>query len=880
MSPGPRQVRWVRSVLAVLALAVPRALRDRWLKEWQGELGHWRGTLAAMLLSAARDTVSIRALQSSAAPSGALGPTPPLHEGTVTRNTLEDLRFAYLTLRKAPWTSLATVVTLALGIGASLAMFGVLRVAFLEPLPFSEADRLVLGRATIQGQLNPWASGADYYDYRDQAGAFEQLAAVLPFPAEVTVTGGQEAERAVVGVASTNLFSTLGVRPVLGRGFVDGDGVEGAASVVVIDHRLWRRRFGGDPKAVGRTLILDGEPNTVVGILPAGFFFMTQADMWVPMRPHRWGAGDRDRHSWFIVGRLSPRVTLDQAQVEVDLISARLEQAYPDTNRDKGLRLTPLQDALVEDYLTTLWALSGAVVLVLLIACGNGAGIFLARAPARRFDLAVRSALGASRARLARQLLVESLGLALASGVLGAVLASVLQRLMFDYLRMERLGPQAPHLTWGGVAVTLGLSLTAGLLAGAYPAWRGTRASAHRSLKAGERRMGDGGSGFRSTLVVAQVALSVLLLAASGLLIRSLANLQALDPGFASGNVLTARIWIPTATYPRAEDRIRFYGTLLEEVRALPGVASAAVTSHIPIGNPGNVYRATAVGEGQDPERIFLRSALPGYFETLGIPLLAGRDIQSCDGADSPPVVVLSETAARRFFGDENPLGKQVDLQLTQARRLEVVGVVGDVRLSRLEEEPEAALYVPFTQRAGNVMSVALKTRMPPGSLAAPLREVLRKLDPDVPLADLATVPELVQRSMADRRILTLAMTLLALFPLFLASVGLFATLTYHVSRRRHEIGVRMALGADAGRIGGMVLGQGMALVGVGSALGVAGALAATRILRSQLFGVGAIDPLTLVSVVGFVVLVALAASATPTWRAIRSDPKVALQAE
>lgn len=880
MSAGPRHARLIRSVLAILALAVPRALRDRWLREWQGELGHWRGSLVSFLLTAARDTVSIRSLRSSGAAPGALGPAPFAQERSVTRNTFEDLRFAYLTLRKAPWTSLATVLTLALGIGASLAMFGVLRVAFLEPLPFPEAERLVLGRATVQGQLNPWASGADYYDYRDQAGAFDQLAAVLPFPSEVTVTGGKDAERAVVGVASTNLFSTLGVRPVLGRGLVDGDGLEGAANVVVLDHGYWQRHFGGDPQAVGRTLILDGEPNTVVGVLPARFFFMTGADMWVSMRPDRLGAQDRDRHNWFLVGRLSPRATLDQAQVEVDLISARLQQAYPDTNKDKGLRLTPLQEALVEDYQATLWTLSGAVVLVLLIACANAAGIFLARAPARRFDLAVRSALGAARSRLARQLLAESLGLALAGGLLGAVLASGLQRLMLDYLRMERLGPQAPHSTWGGLAVALGLSLLAGLLAGAYPAWRGTRASAQQSLKAGERKMGDGGSGFRSALVVAQVALSVVLLAASGLLIRSLGNLQALDPGFESRDVLTARVWIPMATYPRAGDRIRFYGTLLEEMNALPGVTSAAVTSHIPIGNSGNIYRATAVGEGKEPERVFLRSAFPGYFETLGIPLLAGRDIQSGDGADSPPVVVLSETAARRFFGEENPLGKQVDLQLMQARRLEVVGVVGDVRLSRLEEEPEAALYVPFTQRAGTVMSVALKTRMPPGSLGAPLREVLRKLDPDVPLADLATVPELVQRSMADRRILTLAMTLLALFPLFLAAVGLFATLTYHVSRRRHEIGVRMALGADAGRIGGMVLRQGMVLVGVGSALGVAGALAATRILRSQLFGVGTIDPLTLVAVVGFVVLVALAASATPTWRAIRSDPRVALQAE
>ena len=866
--------------LRLLALLVPRRLRGRWIREWTGELAHWRTGTGAFLLAAARDTLSIRALR-------APGTEPPPHlhgtsarERTPVRQLLQDLHFAFRTLRKAPWFSLATVLTLALGIGASVAMFGILNRVFLAPLPFPDAGRLVLGRTTIDGQLNPWVAGADYFDYRDQATVFEEMAAVLPFPTEYGVTGGGEAERAPAGVASVNLFEALGVRPALGRGFRQEDGLEGAANVVMISQGFWQRRFGGDPEVLGRSLSLNSEPYTVVGVLPAGFFFMYRADLWIPLRPDRFMASARDMYNWYLVGRMRPGVTRVQAQTEMDLISVRLERAYPQTNRNKELLLTNLQEALVEDYRPTLLILTGAVALVLLIACGNGAGILLARAPARSFDLSVRSALGAPRARLVRQLLAESLGLALAGGLLGTILAAGLQRMMLAYLHMDRLGPVAPRLSWTGVAAALGLSLFAGLLAGVYPALRGTGSSLGHGMKTGHRRMGEGGAGFRSTLVVAQVALSVVLLAASGLLVRSLANLQALDPGFDSGDLLTARIWVPMARYPEAGDRNRFYASLLKEVRALPGVSSAALGSHVPIVNSGNIYRATAVGEGKETERIFLRASSPGYLETLGIPLLAGRGIQSADDAGSRPVVVLSETAARRFFGEGNALGEEVQLEIANPLRMVVVGVVGDVRLSSLEDAPEAAFYVPFAQRATDVMSVVLKTRVPPASLAAPLREVLTEMDPDIPLSGVATVAELVSRSMSDRKVLTLSLSLFALFPLLLAAVGLFAVLAYHVSRRRHEIGVRMALGAQASRIGGMVLRRSLVLVGVGTVLGLGGAFAVTRFLQSRLFGVGATDPGTLVGVVVFVAVVSLAASAAPTWRAVRSDPRVALQAE
>lgn len=871
-----------RLALRLLTFLVPRGLRERWIREWQGELTHWRSGTASFLLAAARDTLSVRALHVSET-----DPHPDIHamsprERIPVRQLLQDLRFAFRALRKAPWFSLATVLTLALGIGASVAMFGILNRVFLAPLPFPDAGRLVLGRTTVDGHLNPWVAGADYYDYRDQTTGFEELAAILPFPTGYGVTGGGEAERAPAGVASVNLFGALGVRPALGRDFRQEDGLEGAANVVMISQGFWKRHFGGDPKVVGRSLSLNSEPYTVVGVLPAGFFFMYRADLWIPLRPDRFMASARDMYNWYLVGRMRPGVTRVQAQAETDLVSARLARAYPQTNRNRGLLLTSLHEALVEDYRPTLLILTAAVALVLLIACGNGAGILLARAPARTFELSVRSALGAPRARLVRQLLAESLGLALAGGLLGTILAAGLQQMMLTYLQIDRLAPMAPGLSWTGMAAALGLSLFAGVLAGAYPALRGTGAALGRGMKTGERRMGERAAGFRATLVVAQVALSVVLLAASGLLVRSLANLQALDPGFDSRDVLTARIWVPTARYPEAGNRIRFYTSLLDGVRALPGVSSAALGSHVPIVNSGNIYRATAVGEGTETgkERIFLRASSPGYFATMGIPLRAGRGIQPGDDAGSRPVVVLSETAARRFFGEESPLGKQVQLEIANPLRMVVVGVVGDVRLSSLENAPEAAFYVPFAQRATSVMSVVLKTRVPPASLAAPLRELVKRMDPDIPLSGVATVADLVSRSMSDRKVLTLSLTLFALFPLLLAAVGLFAILAYHVSRRRHEIGVRMALGAQATRIGGMVLRRSLVLVGVGTVLGLGGALAVTRFLRSQLFGVGTTDPVTLAGVVVFVAVVSLAASAAPTWRAVQSDPRVALQAE
>jgi putative ABC transport system permease protein len=574
-------------------------------------------------------------------------------------------------------------------------------------------------------------------------------------------------------------------------------------------------------------------------------------------------------------------VELDEAQADVDVISARLREAYPETNQEKGLFLSGLHESLTGGYQLSLWVLTGAVLLVLLIACGNAAGIFLARAPARRFELSVRSAMGASKARLVRQLLGESIGLALMGGIAGTVMAQWFQSVMLEYLRLDRLGPLRPEVSLPILVAAIGVSLLSGLLSGLYPSLRSARGPLTEGLKAGRRSGGYGGSRFRSGLVVAQVALSVVLLAGSGLLVRSLVNLRTLDPGFDPEYILTARVTLPGERYPDAGSRLQYASALREELLSIPGVESVGLTSNLPIGDGGNVWPTYRPGGEEDPTRTFLRTISPGYLETLGIPILSGRGVEDSDQPGSRMVGILSQTAAEALFPGENPVGRSMYLTtFGEPLEIEMVGVAGDVRLSRLEDEPEAALYVAYPQRPLGFLSVALKTHTTPVSLSRSVEEAFRTVDPETPASRLTTLENLVAASMAERRVVTLALTLLALLPLALASVGLFAVLAHHVSRRKHEMGVRMALGANGPRVGAMILKEGLLMVGMGVMLGMAGAFAATRLLQSLLFGVRASDPLTLLAVATLVLLVAALACTVPILRAVHADPRVALQAE
>jgi putative ABC transport system permease protein len=784
-------------------------------------------------------------------------------------------------LAKTPGFTAVVILVLALGIGTNVALFHTMYAALVKPLPFAEPDRLVMGRATSGGQINPWASGPDYQDYRDRSDVFDGLAAILPFATDYTITGGDHPERVAGTAAAVNLFRTLGVGPQLGRHFNPNEALAGGPDVMIISHGYWQRRFAGDVNATGQTLVVDGSPYTVIGIMPAGFHIVPEVDLWRPMRPDRDAVSMRDRHNWLLVGRLKPGITLRQAQSHVDAISTQLQTDYPETNERKGLLLTGLQDVLVEDYRSSFAVLLAAVGLVLLIACGNVTGMLLARAPARRVELSVRAALGASRSRLVSQMLVESILLAAAGGILGTALAVWLQQLILELIGMTSPGIGEMAISTPMLASAVMLTLGAGLLAGIYPALSTARFNLAQDLKAGARTTDAGGARFRGGLVVAQVAVSIVLLISSGLLIQSFARVRAVDPGFEAEHLFTAEIDLPRSRYSQRDRLIQFHIDLLERVRGFPGVVSAGVINHLPIREPRNVFR---VYPADDPDRtrsVFLRSVLPGYFDTMRIPQLMGRGINDADGANNPNVSVISETTARTFFPDQDPLGRQLTLDyFGRPVTAEVVGVVGDVRISGLHSDSDLALYLSYRQLAYNTMKLAVRTNVDPELVGDAVRAAVWSLDDEIPVDNVATMEDLIANSVSGRKTIALSLTVYAVLPLVMAAVGLYAVLAYYVTQRYREIGVRMALGADARVVGKLIMGRGIGLITAGVALGVAGALGLTRLFRQALFGVEPTDVPTFAGACLFVVSIAIIACLVPAWRAARVDPAVALRAE
>lgn len=797
---------------------------------------------------------------------------------------LQDLRYAGRSLVKAPSFAAIVVFILAIGIGANVAMFSILDTAMLRSLPYADPDRLVLGRTTFDGNINWTSSAADYWDWRDLSTSFEHLAATWGFTRNHTITGGEEPEQLPGTVVSTNFFATLGVAPQLGRGFASDEALEGGPNVAMISHGYWQRRFGGSPDAVGSALTVDGYPHEIVGVMPAGFRFYYDVDMWRPMRPDSDYAGARRFHNWLLVGKLASDVTLTQAQSEVDVISAQLEAEYPDSNQGKALLLTPLPDAMVEGYRQSLLMLMVAVALVLLIACGNVAGLLLARGSSKRAELSVRAALGASGARLIRHLLAESLALAIVGGVLGTLLAAWLRPLFLQLLAVD---PPAGGST--GIATTVlvfavGISVVTGVVSGIMPALRTARDDLIDDLKSSVRTTDAGGTRFRSGLVVAQVAVSVILLIGAGLLIRSLLSLSSVETGFDTRNLLTAEIRLPSTEYADAEGRTQFFTKLVEDVGAIPGVESVALINQLPIRNPGNnIYVHDADNPPIDPDDIrsaYIRSVLPGYFESMGIPLLAGRAIESTDARESPRVLVISQTMADSIFPGVNPIGRSAVVDFGQPVPFEVVGVVADVKMNSLLSNRFPTMYGSYLQIPYLEMGIAVRTAVEPVSVIGAVRNAVWNLDRDIPVAGVETMDEVVVRTLADRRARTVALAIFGCVALLLAAVGLYGVLAYWVTRRRHEIGIRVALGAGSGNIVEMILKRGIGLVLLGIVIGFVGAFAATRLLEEMLFGVEPADPLTFVLASLFFTLIALIACLLPAWRALRVDPLIALQAE
>ena len=803
---------------------------------------------------------------------------------------LSDVRVAVRSARRQPAFTAVVIATLALGIGATTAMFALVHAALLKPLPYEDPGRLVLARRTLDTRVLMWNSAPDYYDYRAQTGAFESLAAAGSGAVRVTITGGERPERVAATRVSHDLFRTLGVAPVAGRWFTADEGKTGAPYVVMISERLARRRFGDARAAVGRNLVLVGAapqdlPATVVGVMPAAYRFLDEVDVWAVIREgENDGPVTRQFHNWVLVARLKPGVSIEAAQGQVDLVSKRLQQLYPATNKNKALRLDPLQAALFQPQTPRLMLLMGAVGLVLLVACANVAGLLLARGAARRSELAVRAALGASRGRIACQLLTESVLLAVVAGLAGVTLSVWLQRLLPIATGLADRGVAASGLEWPVLLFALAASVATGLLFGIAPAARASSLRLAESLAPGVRATDTrSGTRLRSALVVAQVAVSLVLLVGAGLLIQSLARLARTDLGFDARHVLTGQIQAP---YPDADRRLQFFEGLRDDLAAMPGVTAVSFTSHVPVrdtaGDPPMWAAERPPADSSQEQTAALRLVLPGYLEALRIPLVAGRDLAATDREGTPRVLVINQVMARTLFPGENPLGRKVMVATgTEPVALEVVGVAGDARIYGVGQPAPMTMYATayqFPRAMG--LNLVVRTSLDPQSLVGTVRRLVAARNPDVPVENLVGLDDLIGQSLAADRVIAIALSLFSAAALLLASLGLYGVLAYYVTRRTHEIGVRMALGANARSVLTHVLARSASMVIPGLALGLGASLAGSRLIERLLYDVTPTDPLSLAAATVSLAVVAFLASALPAWRAAGIDPVQALRGE
>ncbi|NIN73070.1 MAG: FtsX-like permease family protein, partial [Gemmatimonadetes bacterium] len=795
--------------------------------------------------------------------------------GAMTDTVFQDIRYAVRTLRKNAGFTVVAVLILAIGIGATTALFSTINTALLSGLPYRQPDRLVIGLKTMDGEMSGPVSRVDYFDYRQYSRSFEELAALTTFTMQFTVTGGRRPELVDAGFVTWNLFRTLGVNPIVGRHFLPEEEDPGGGGQILISYGFWQSHFGGDPGAVGSAIYFDGNPFPVVGVMPPGFRFMFDADLWALVDKDGPFDSERDSHSHWVVGRLRPGVTMEQAQADVDAISNSLAEQYPESNAGKALLLAELQSYMVRDVRLSLLLLMGTTVLVLLIACGNVAGLLLARGERRVSEIAMRSALGASRRRLLRQLVTESLILTAAAGFLGIAVAYLLQGVILQLLPVGELGMERPVIESTALVFTLLVSVATGLVVGVVPALRGTASDPAQQLRSATRASEDvKSSRLRSGLVVLQVALSVALLIGSGLLIRSFAQLSTVDLGFDPENLLTGQLQIQVSQYPTPEERNQFFTSLLEEIEALPGVVSATVINRLPIRSRWQDWSIWPAEQPppsiQESFSAMARWVPPGYFETMGIPLVSGRDIAATDVPGSPYVIVLSEGVVRALFQGADPIGRMVNV--ADWRTFEVVGVVRDARINTLRREPDAAFYMSHAQMGPARAQIAIRTAGDPNALVGPIEDLLRRKDPNVLFANASTMTSVLDDEVADFRIVILSLVLFAAVALALTAIGLYGVLAYHVSQRLNEIGVRMAMGASNTDLLGMILRRGMLLAGFGLLLGVAGAYPGTLVLRQLLFETPPLDPATYVGAVGFLSLVAALACFLPAWRATQVD--------
>lgn len=801
-----------------------------------------------------------------------------------------DIRYGCRMLLKKPGFTAIAALTLGLGIGANTAIFSVVNAVLLRPLPYRQPDRLVEIWETnpLKGWKDAPAAPANFYDWEQQNEVFEGMANYSPSPGNFVLAGRDAPERLRGQTVSGNLFSVLGAKAALGRIFLPEETWKGKNEVVVLSHSLWKRRFGEDPNIIGQTISLDARNYSVVGVMPDGFYFPDKTtDLWLPwgLDPNRI-ANLRRPHFMRVVARLKSGTTLGQAQAEMTTIAGRLEQQYPGTNIKMGVGLGLLHDWTVTDTRLPLLMLLAAVAFILLIACANIANLLLARAATRMREIAIRTALGAGRLRLVRQLLTESLIMSVVGGALGLMLAVWGTQLLLAFSpgnipRFDEISIDASVFSF-----TLGVSFLTTLVFGLVPALASSKIDLNLSLKEGGPRAGGDArhNRARNLFVVVEVAFALMLLIGAGLMIKSFVRLERVNPGFDPNNILALQVSLPASKYKEDAQQIGFFQQALERVRNLPGVSDASITLTLP--SQGPAWTSDFTIEGRPPEEYGkeVRHNVVGsdYFRTMRVPLASGRVFNDYDDKDHPAVIVINEALAREFFAYEDPLGKRLKFSKPEVEDdwFAIVGVVKDEKLEGLATDVKPEVYQPFPQSANNAVSLLVRTERDPHTLIGAVRSKISELDKDIPLFDIKSMKELLYQSIARERFTVLLLTIFAGVALILSAVGIYGVMSYAVTERTHEIGIRMALGAHTGEVLKLVVRQGIKLALAGVGLGLSGSFALTRLMSQLLFGVSATDPLTFIGISALLTGVALVACFVPARRATKVDPMVALRYE
>ena len=801
---------------------------------------------------------------------------------------LQDVTYAARTLRKAPVFTAVAVLTIALGVGANAAIFSLISTVLLRPLPFPEPGRLafVWEDTAMFGLKDSVVALANYVDWRDENRVFRQMGAIETNL--FTAVGAGEPLAIEGGTVTASLFPTLGVRPVLGRGFRDEEDRPTSEKTVILSDGLWRRIFGGDPAVIGRTLNLNDANHTIVGVMAPGFRFPdTDTELWVPVGTRYQAAEyrNRGRHNWMVAARLAPGVSLEHANSEIHAIAGRLEQRYPNTNRGVGAFVAPMREHFVGETRSLLLILSAAVGFVLLIACVNIANLLLARAGNRKREIAIRTAIGAGRRQLIRQLLTESLLLSLAGGIGGLALAFWSRQFLVKLVPDGISGLTALRLDARVLAFTLAISVLTGIAFGLFPALRAMRVDLNHVLKQGGGRQtaGRGSRLVEHSLVVVEVALAFVLVTGAGLMLQAFVHLRHVDPGFRARNLLAVRVRMPARLYQDDARRNAFLDESLRRIQALPGVVSAGFTLGMPIAFKGwvngfAIEGQTTLAAGQYSNSNY-RVITPGYLATLGVPLRAGRGIDVHDRLGAPYVAVVNEAFERKFWPSGSAVGKRFRFG-DKLPWTTIVGVIGDIHQAGLAAAPRPEMYLPAAQTPNPTDWLAVRTAGDPSRLAASIRRKLRAVDSTLPIRDVSTMEQILDREVFHHRAEALLLAAFAALALLLASVGIYGVLAYMVAQRTGEIGIRMALGARPSAVLFAVAGQGVALSALGVAAGTVAALALTRLLSKVLFGITATDPLTFAATAALLLLVAALASYWPARRAMRVDPIVALREE